>query len=118
MNTKTTLLLFLLIIIFMLLPAVAWSITLPSPPAIGGGSTSDVWDYFVTTLKTILGVVLVALIVGFVLTGGSGLMGALSKAKETGRWGDFFIYLGAMLFVGIILLFFVYYANEEFLQLI
>ena len=117
MNTKTSILLFLLILMLML-PMVVWSITLPSPPSIGGGSTSDVWDYLVTAIKTIAGVVLVALVVWFVFSGGGGLMSALSKSKESGRWGDFFIYLGSMLLVGIILLFLVYYANEEFLQLI
>ena len=118
MNMKTTLLLFLLVLIFMLLPVVAWSITIPSPPAIGGGSTSDVWDYLVTAIKTFAGVILVILIVWFVFSGGGNLMGALSQAKETGKWGNFFVYLGSMLLVGIILLFLVYYANEEFLQLI
>ncbi len=118
MNTKTTILLFLLIILFMLLPVVAWSITIPSPPAIGGASTSNVWDYAVTAFKAILGVVLVSLVVWFVFSGGGNLMGALAKAKEDGKWGNFFVYLGAMLLVGIIVLFLVYYANEEFLQLI
>ena len=117
--TKTKILLgiSILMCIFMLSMA-AGAITLPTPPSVGGGSTTDVWDYLVTAVKTIAGVILVALFVWFVFSGGGGLMGSLAQAKESGKWGNFFIYLGSMLLVGVILLFLVYYANEEFLQLI
>ena len=114
-----TLLFFILAAMLAAVPMATLAINLPSPPAIGGaGAGSDVWEYFRTAVVVIAGVVLVGIVVWYVVSGGGGLMSALKKARERGEWGEFFTYFVAMLTVGIVLFFLVYFANEEYLKVI
>ena len=102
-----------------LIPEIAGAITLPSPPTIGGaGGSSNIWEYIKTSIVVIAGVVLVGLIVVYVVSGGGGLLRALSKARERGEWGEFFTYFTSLIIVGVVLFFLVYFANEEYLKLV
>ena len=110
---------FIFVLILCLIPCFAYAINLPAPPSIGGvGKTADIWQYTKTSIVTIAGVILALLFVYFVFSGGGGLLQSLKQARERGEWGGFFTYLVSMIVVAIIILFLVYFANNQFLRLI
>lgn len=93
------------------------ALNLPAPPSIGDVSgTTDVWAYSKTAIVTFAGVILALLFVYFVFSSGGGLLTSLKDARQRGEWGGFFTYLGSMLVVAVIILFLIFFANDQFLK--